>query len=130
MPKTRSNLFDLINQGVTIHTSSDIWLDLGLIPLGSKFMIGYADFTADGKNITFDLRSNILGESTGTIAKTILSGRATVRDGTIYSGDWYRNGRLSTCTVISTGIEHFWLRISSKTNNAADAYWWIYYTSI
>ena len=127
---TRSNLFDKIFQGLSTFSSSPVWIELGVIPSGTKIMFGYGDYTPDGKNITFDLRSNISGQSTGTDANTTLHGRITVKDGNNGSADYYRNGRVSTLTVQSTGIEKVWMKVSSKTNGSADAYWWIYYTTI
>lgn len=127
--KTRSNLFDQIFQGQATMTS-ELWVDLGLIPNGSQFMFGYGTYTPDGKTITFDLRSNTTGNSTGTTGTTTLLGRATVRDLNESNKDYYANGRLQTVTVVSTGVEHVWLRLTSKSGNSADAYWWIYYTTL
>jgi len=129
MGKTRSNLFNLINQGVATMTN-EFWVDLGLIPNGTQIMFGYATYTPDGKTITFDLRSNMATKSAGTIADTILHGRATVRDLSESNKDYYMNGRLMTVTVQSTGVEHYWIRLTSKSSASADAYWWIYYTTI
>ena len=129
MPKTRSNLFNLTNQGQAVM-NNELWIDLGVIPNGTQVMFGYADYTPDGKTITFDLRSNTAGQSAGTVGATTLHGRLTVRDLNIGSADYYRNGRLQTLTVQSTGVEHMWLRLTSKSNAAADAYWWIYYTTL
>jgi hypothetical protein len=127
MPKTRSNLFNLILQGNATMTS-ELWVDLGVIPTGSQIMLGYATYTPDGKTITFDLRSNTVGNSTGTTGTTTLHDRVTVRDLNNAQRDYYQNGRLQTLTVQSTGVEKLWIRLTSKSNAAADAYWWIYYT--
>ena len=127
--KSRSNLFDLILQGSQTWTTEN-WVDLGVIPNGTKVMLGYADFTPDGKTTTFDLRSNTAGNSTGTTGTTTLHDRITVRDGVIASRDYYKNGRVQTLTVQSTGVEKLWLRLTSKSNNSADAYYWIYYTTL
>jgi len=127
--KTRSTLFNLVNQGLAVMTTEQ-WIDLGLIPNGTQIMFGYGDYTPDGKTITFDLRSNLATKSAGTIAETTLHGRATVRDLQIAEKDYYRDGRLTTVTVQSTGVEHYWLRLTSKSSNSSDAYWWIYYTTL
>lgn len=125
--KSRSNLFDQIFQGSATMTG-EFWVDLGVIPNGSQIMFGYATYTPDGKTITFDLRSNTAGLSAGTTAATTLHGRATVRDLNESNKDYYANGRIQTVTVQSTGVEHVWLRLTSKSGNSADAYWWLYYT--
>lgn len=127
MPKTRSNLFDLILQGSALMTN-ELWVDLGIIPNNSQIMLGYATYTPDGKTITFELRSNLLGYSTSTTGTTKLHDRVTVKDLSVIDRDYYQNGRLQTLTVSSTGIEKLWIRLTSKSNASADAYWWIYYT--
>ena len=129
MGKTRSNLFDLVNQGSASMTN-ELWIDLGLIPNGTKLYLGYATYTPDGKTITFSLRSNLAGQSAGTTGATTLHDRITLKDLTTIDRDYYRNGRLQTLTVQSTGVEHWWLQLTSKSNAASDLYWWIYYTTI
>ena len=129
MGKTRSNLFNLIIQGTTSMTN-ELWVDLGVIPTGTQIMLGYATYTPDGKTITFDLRSNTAGNSTGTTGTTTLHDRVTVRDLNNTNRDYYQNGRLLTITVNSTGVEKLWLRLTSKSNASADSYWWIYYTTL
>jgi hypothetical protein len=123
----RSITFDLISQGIQTFTT-ETWIDLGTIPSGSKAWFGYADYMPDGKTTIFELRTNTAGNSTGTTGTTTLLGRASVRDGVTASVDYYRNGRLSTKSVAGTGTEKMWLRLTSKSAAAADAYWWIYYT--
>ena len=110
--------------------TNELWVDLGVIPNGTKLYLGYASYTPDGKTITFDLRSNTAGQSAGTVGATVLHDRVTARDLVVVDRDYYRNGRLQTLTVQSTGVEHWWLRLTSKSSAAADAYWWIYYTTI
>jgi hypothetical protein len=123
----RATLFDTISQGIQAFTTEQ-WIDLGTIPSGSKAWFGYGDYMPDGKTTTVELRTNISGQSTGTTGNTTLLGRVTARDAVTVSADYYKNGRLSTKSVQSTGVEKIWLRITSKSNAAAEIYWWIYYT--
>ena len=129
MPKTRSNLFDQVSQGL-VSVGTETWVDLGLIPNGTKVMFGYATYMPDGKTIVFELRSNTAGQSTGATGTTVIHDRVSLRDGSVIDRDYYRNGRLQTVTLQSTGVEHFWLRLTSKSAATADGYWWIYYTTI
>lgn len=123
----RATTFDTVLQGIQSFTT-ETWIDLGTIPSGSKAWFGYADYMPDGKTTIFELRTNTAGNSTGTVGTTTLLGRASLRDGVTGSADYYRNGRLSTKSVQSTGVEKIWLRLTSKSAAAAEAYWWIYYT--
>ena len=84
----------------------------------------------DGKTLTFELRSNTAGNSTGATNTTVIHDRIACKDITSVDRDYYKNGRIVTQTVISTGVEHFWLRMTSKSSVVADGYWWIYYTTL
>ena len=124
----RATLFNLINQGVATAATTEQWIDLGTITSGSKAWFGYADYMPDGKNCTFQLRSNLAGKSAGTTGDTTLHGSITAKDLTTMSADYYKNGRIVTKSVQSTGVEKMWLRITAKANSSCDNYWWIYYT--
>jgi len=123
----RATLFDTVSQGIQSFTT-ETWIDLGTIPTGSKIWFGFADYMPDGKTTIFELRTNLTGQSAGTVGATTIHGRASIRDGVTAPVDYYKNGRLTTKSVAGTGSEKMWLRLTSKSAAAADAYWWIYYT--
>lgn len=122
-------LFDQISQGLA-SVGQEAWIDLGLIPNGSQLMFGFATYTPDGKTIVFELRSNNSGQSSGTTAVTTIHSRTSVRDGDSKDVDYYKSARTAVKTITSTGVEHWWLRLTSKSAVVADAYWWIYYTTL
>ena len=94
----------------------ELWIDLGLIPLGQKIWIGLVAWTSVDKVLGFELRPNIATKSTGTIANTTLIATASLRAGTSKTSDLYKAGALHTVTTIGTGVEHWWLRLYSKSS--------------
>jgi len=94
---------------------TELWIDLGLIPTGNRFWIGLANFTSVDKVLGFDLRTNTTSKSTGTVANTALLATASLRAGTSKSLDLYKAGALHTETVLGTGVEHWWIRLYSKS---------------
>ena len=109
---------------------AELWVDLGLIPTGKRIWIGNAQYTSPNKSSTFELRTNNATKTTGTIANTTLKDSvvASVRSGTI-TRDLYKNGTLHTVTIYGTGVEHWWLRIFSKTSTSSDYLFSINYTT-
>ena len=95
------------------------WIDLGVIPTGKYIRFGSAQYGSPDKSITFEVRTNIVGQSTGTDANTLLlaSSVASTRTG-LLNVDYYKSNTLNIKTVISTGVEHFWIRLKSKTATA------------
>jgi hypothetical protein len=120
-------LFDLTNSG-SASVGAETWRDLGLLPTGARYWIGKAVYTAIGKLMTFELRTNTVGKSAGTTAATTLLDTAAVKAGTTISRDLYQNGRLHVATVIGAGVEHWWLRIYSKTTTASTSNYSLNYT--
>jgi len=108
-------IFDLSfsNSGTA---GTELWVDLGAIPSGFKWWFGMMKSTSPDKSLTFELRTNTATKSTGTLANTLLlfSVSVTPKSGTVTS-DLYKNGRLHTATVLSTGVERAWLRLKSKS---------------
>lgn len=113
----------------TATTAAEQWIDLGLIPSTFDIWIGNAQYASPDKAITFELRTNNLTTSTGTLVNTTLldSCAVTVRSGTLLR-DLYKNGTLHIKTVKSTGIEHWWLRLTSKSSTAGGYLFSINYT--
>lgn len=114
----------------TATTGIELWVDLGLIPSGFRIWFGNARYTSPDKSITFELRTNVLTKSTGTLLNTILldSGTASVRSGTV-TRDLYKSGTLHITSVYGTGVEHFWLRLVSKTSTQGSYLYSINYTT-
>lgn len=110
-----TNLFtSTLSGSSTVGTES--WIDLGLIPSGKRYWIGLAQYTAVDKVTGFELRTNLSTKSTGTTANTSLISTASVRTGNTVTQDLYKGGTLHTETVLSTGVEHWWIRIYSKSS--------------
>jgi hypothetical protein len=117
-------LFDQTVQGpppgnATVGTEH--WIDMGVIPSGFARWFGSMILTSPSKSITFELRSNVLGQSAGTTGATTLLGTVSVspKSRTI-TLDLYKNGRLHTATVTGTGTEKWWLRLRSKSGTAGE----------
>ena len=106
----------------------ELWIDLGLIPVGRRYWIGLAQYTAVDKATGFELRTNSATKSTGTTANTTLLATASARAGSTLSQDLYKGGALHTETVLSTGVEHWWIRIYSKSGTAGSYLYKISYT--
>ena len=123
-------IFDLAFIGTGVTASKDDWYDLSSygpnanspIPSGKQLWLGFATFVAEDKNLTFEVRPNIAGQSTGTTGNTQLRGFASVPSGESKDIDFYFNGMLTTLvpmTAISTGVEKLWLRVRSGTNTVS-----------
>lgn len=111
-------------------TGSDQWIDLGVIPTGKRIWFGNGTYTSPDKSITFEIRTNVIGKSTGSDANTTLLAATSVstRTGTA-TADYYRKGRLHITSIYGTGIEHFWLRLKSKSGSAGSYLYSINYTT-
>jgi hypothetical protein len=111
-------VFDLNTSGSgTVGTS--IYVALDSIPSGFRDWLGFARFTAYSKQMTFNLRGNITGQSVGTDGATVSINSNSVKSGTTVSVDLYQKGRLHKVTPYSTGIEKLWLKVSAKSLTAA-----------
>jgi hypothetical protein len=130
--------------GSTIFTSSFIgpppggltvglllWVDLGVIPTGFKLWFGLGKYSC-AKACTFQLRSNIAGQSVGTDGATQATGAAisTSSRATNVTADYYKSGSLVTQSVVGTGTERMWLKITSKSSTATNYLYNITYTSV
>jgi hypothetical protein len=107
----------------------ETWVDLGLIPTGYKIWVGVCQWTSIDKTTVFELRTNTSTKSTGTIVNTSLITTSSIRAGATISQDLYKNGALHTTTVKSTGIEHWWIRIYSKSATSGSFLYKISYTT-
>jgi hypothetical protein len=120
--------FDLIASGQGL-CPKELWIDLGLIPSGKQVWLGYATLVAEDKDIQFEVRSNLAGQSAGTAGATQLHDYASAQVGASCDRDFFKDGNVLTATVVSTGVEHWWLRCrSASINNGAADY--IFYYAI
>ena len=113
-----------------INASGSEWIDLGLIPTGYRIWLGNAQYSAITKSITFELRTNNATKSAGNTTDTALlaSAAASPRSGTVNS-DMYKGGTLHIVTVNGTGVEHWWLRLTSKVTTPGAYIYSINYTT-
>ena len=110
-------LFDKTVSG-SGSNGATLWIDLGLIPSGFDFRIG--QWTVYGaKTETFYLYTNTIGKSASGTTNCTLLAQIAPKAGATTTQDLYKNGSLYTKTVLSTGVEHWWLYISSKSSTAA-----------
>lgn len=112
-----------------LTVNKELWIDLASVPSGSALWFGRGLFTSPDKSLTFELYTNAVGESAGTLAATEKLYKTSVspRKGTV-SSDMYKNGRLHIASVIGTGVEKVWLRLVSKKQTAGSFLYDVYYT--
>lgn len=111
--------------------TSELWVDLGVITSGTQLWLGYATYIANDKSLTFELRPNVAGQSTGTVGTTQLRSFASVPGSDSKDVDLYYYGNiilLAPPSSQSTGVEKLWLRIKSGTGAAGTFDYIIYYT--
>lgn len=107
----------IVGSGVV---ASSYWHDLGVIPTGFKIWFGTLQVTSPDKSITFEVRTNLAGQASGSDGSTALlaSVAASVRSGTKLL-DMYKRGSLHTVSVLGTGVEHFWIKLVSKGSSGS-----------
>ena len=115
------------NSGVV---GADLWINMGTIPLGNRVWLGNAQYASPNKSITFELRTNTVGNSTGSDAQTSLlySTAVSPKSGTL-TVDLYKNGRLHITSIYGTGTENWWLRLKSKSGASGNYLYSINYTT-
>ena len=110
-------IFDL-SQSKTGTNGADLWIDLGLIPTGFRFFIG--SWTVYGaKADSFYLYTNKATKSAAVTTDCTLLASASIKAGATVTQDLYKKGTLHTTTVYGTGVEHWWIRITSKSGTSA-----------
>jgi len=119
-------IFEKILDGSGSATS-EAWVDLGLIPTGKQIWFGYATFAGETKQFSFEVRTNKLTKSAGTVTDTTLHDYSNVTQASV-DRDFYQYGNILMQSIVSTGTEHFWLRIRSKTSASGDYSYILYYT--
>jgi len=105
--------FEKILSG-TSTVQTETWIDLGAIPTGKKIWYGYASFIAEDKNCSYEVRSNLAGQSAGTVGATTLHDWSSTPQGEVTDRDLYRDGNIMTTSVTGTGTEHWWLRVRAQ----------------
>jgi hypothetical protein len=106
-------IFDKIVSG-SGSVGTEIWVDLGAIPIGKKIFYGYATVVAEDKACQFEIRSNLVGKSTGTAGDTDLHDWCSANAGESSDRDMYWYGNIASMSVLGTGTEHWWIRVKSK----------------
>jgi len=122
-------LFEKILDGGGSATS-EAWVDLGLIPTGVQIWFGFATMINEttNKNFSFEVRTNKALKSLGTTAETTLHDFSGTTGGNSVDRDFFLFGAVLMQSVVSTGVEHFWLRIRSNSGASGDFSYIIYYT--
>lgn len=110
-------------------TGLETWINLGNIPTGLSIWIGSATYSTGNISLTFELRSNIAGQSIGTTAATSILDSAAVKAKSSVTHDLYKQGALHTATIIGSGIEKWWLRIKSTKSTSNTYSYKISYTT-
>ena len=120
-------LFTLSKQ-LSGSVGTNAWIDLGLIPTGYNFRIG-SWICSGSKSISFNLYTNKLSKSAASTSTTETTKLATLapKAGASLTQDLYKNGTLSTKTVIGTGVEHWWVNLTSKSGTSGNYNITIYY---
>jgi hypothetical protein len=125
-----TTIFNLAAQAA-ISVGSSLWIDLGIIPTGYQDWIGSWTITTINKPISVYLRTNLIGQSTGTISTTKLLGTISLsKAGASSTQDLYKKGALHTVTVIGTGTEHWWIQITAKSSTVGSVQYKVIYTTV
>lgn len=129
--------FDLVWSGTGTTSTKDDWFDIlsgsgySAIPSGKQLWLGFASFGSDDKALTFEVRPNTAGQSTGTTGNTTLKSIVTVPSGESRDVDFDFFGNISVLAPVSaasTGVEKLWLRVRSGSVAASTFYYIIYFT--
>lgn len=122
--------FNLSQNGVA-SVPKDLWVDLGSIgPTGQQLQLGLCNFTPIDKTIKCEVRTNQSGKSAGTDADTDLKANGQARAGNSATIDMWRKGRLFITTPVSTGVERWWLKFTSKQAPLSDCMWQVTYLEL
>lgn len=120
-------LFNLTASG-SGSNGANVWIDLGLIASGFDNWIG--SWTVYGaKAETFYLYTNTAGKSASGATNCKLLAQIAAKAGTTVTQDLYKKGTLHTATVKSTGVEHWWVNIVSKSSTLAAYNYKVLYTT-
>ncbi len=129
---TITPIFELSLIGSGTTATKDDWYDLsGAIASNSQFWTGFATFISWDKSLTFELRSNNSGQSTGTVGTTQLKAFTSVGQSDSKDVDLYLSGNIITLVPVvpSTGVEKLWLRVRGSSNTISTFDYILHYTS-
>lgn len=111
-------IFDQVVSG-SGSVGTEAWVNLGTIPNGHQWLLGYATLIAEDKTLQFELRSNKSGQTAGTLAATDLLDWSSASGGSGIDRDLFQFGYINTETVLATSAgEKLWLRVTSKSASA------------
>ena len=119
-------IFDKAFMGSGTTVTKDDWWDLSSyapdpnspIPSGKQLWLGFATFISYDKTMSFEVRPNLLGQSTGTTGATQLRAFSSMPAGESRDLDLYLSGTVLTLAPVSaqsTGVEKLWLRTRSTS---------------
>jgi len=114
----------------TATVGASLWIPVLSIPAGFDIWIGSITFSSPYKVCKFDLRTNLSGQSAGTLAatKSLYAWTSSSKVKAITS-DLYKNGTLHTATVVGTVAgEKLWILITSKSSTAVTYSYKVNYT--
>jgi hypothetical protein len=122
-----TTLFNSTAQG-SGNNSSDLWIDLGIIPTGLRVWVGsWSVYSAKADSLY--LYTNKTGKSAAIAADCTLLASFTTKAGASVTQDLYKKNTLHATTVYGTGTEHWWVRITSKSATLAAYNYKILYTT-
>jgi hypothetical protein len=132
-------VFEKLSVGVVTQAGATVWVDVGSfgpdtmspITSGKRIWVGYITCICVDKNATFELRPNLVGQSTGTDGTTDLRGFVAVASGDSKDLDVYYGGAINTLAPTSgasTGVEKLWLKIVSGSGSSATYEFIMYYS--
>lgn len=108
-----------------------LYINIGLIPTGKYLWYGTGQYASPDKSVSFELRTNKTGLSTGTDLDTVAiaaSASVTPKSGQ-KTVDYYQSGRLTTKSVVGTGVENMWLKLKSTSGSLGSVLYSINFTS-
>jgi hypothetical protein len=111
----------------TATYGASLWIDLGLIPTGTCKWIGSRTYTSAYKPGTFELRTNKATKSAGNLTDTTLLDTWT--SSTKVKSNTKSLAPLNVKTVVSSGVEHWWLYLKAKSATAQPYSYSIDYTA-
>ena len=117
------------NQTNSGSVGTSVYVDLGMIPTGFKVWYGTLQASGPDKALTWEVRTNNATKSAGTDSDTtLLATISSTTRGTIVL-DMYKSGTLHTVSILGSGVEHFWIKIKSKSSTAGSYLYSLNYTT-
>lgn len=127
-------IFDTSYTGTGVTATKDDWFDItGALAANSQVWLGYGTMISWDKPLTFEIRVNLPGKGTGTVADTQLKAFTSVPTSESRDCDMYLGGAIATLAPtagVSTGVERVWLRVRSNSVAAGTFDYILYATNL